>query len=473
MNQDSLNLGKIPPQNIEVEKAVLSAIMIEKGAINDVAGILSPDSFYKESHGKIYSAILDLHSNNDPIDLLTVVGKIKESSDLENVGGVIYLTELTNIVSSASNLVYHARMMAELSIKRKLIKMASEMLNDAYDDTTDALNLIGEVEKKIIDVNSSFFNSGKSRYVKQILPESIKGIEEASKKPNGVTGVPSGIPSLDKVTGGWQDSDLIIIGARSGMGKSDLAVNLVLGAAKAGFKTALYTLEMSDVQLVNRMIAVDREIERTKIRNGKLNEEDWNRLMKFSNEVSNRVILVDDPGIDYLSIRSSARSLKIKEKIDMVVVDYLQLIESLGGSKTTNDKVSEISRNLKLIAKELKIPVIALSQLSRAVETRGGDKRPIMSDLRDSGSIEQDADIVIFPYRPEYYGFENREDGSSTFQLMEIDIAKFRNGSVETVDSRYLGKFGKITEWVEDHPKYNPDKFTTSGASDFDTTPNF
>lgn len=468
------SIGKLPPQQIEFEEAVLGALMLEKDAVNEVTDILSPDSFYKDSHRLIYEAIVQLFVDSEPIDLLTVTGRLRKTGKLESCGGAFYITELTSKISSASNIQHHSRMIAESSIKRKIIGMASDLLKDAYDDTSDGVNLVDKAEKMIIEINSGYFSSGKAKYVKQILPEAIKAIEVASKKPSGVTGIPSGIYNLDKITGGWQNSDLIIVGARSGMGKSDLAVNLVLNAAKHGFKTALYTLEMSSLQLVNRMIAVDREIERTKIRSGNLNDFDWESLTKFSKKVADNAIVVDDPGINHISVRSSARKLKLKENIGMIVIDYLQLVESLGKGKTTNDKVSEISRSLKLMAKELNIPVIALSQLSRAVETRGGDKRPVLSDLRDSGSIEQDADLVIFPYRPEYYGFETREDGSSTFQLMEVDIAKHRNGSVETVDARYLGKYGKITDWEkisEVNTVYHPDRFHSSGVDSFESSP--
>ena len=471
------NIGKLPPQAIELEEAVLGAIMLEKDALNEVIDILSPDSFYSDKNKNIYEAILQLFSDNDPIDLLTVTNRLRKLGKLESSGGAFYVTELSAKVSSSSNIRYHSMIIAEMAIKRNLIRMASEIMSEAYSEKSEMMELVGKAEKMVLDINSGHVTSGKSKYVKQLLPEAIEGIRTASKKPTGITGVPSGIIALDKITGGWQNSDLVIIGARSGMGKSDLAVNLALNAAKAGVKSVIYTLEMSSIQMVNRMIAVDREIERTKLRNGKLDHEDWERLSKFSKEIAENTIVVDDPGINHISVRSSARRLKIKEKIGLILIDYLQLIDPLVKKKSKNEEVSEVSRNLKLMAKELNVPVIALSQLSRAVETRGGDKRPILSDLRDSGSIEQDADIVIFPYRPEYYGFDTREDGSSTFQLMEIDIAKHRNGSTETVDARYLGKFGKMTDWIkvpEVAPKqpdkyYNPNKFTETGIKDFES----
>lgn len=462
-------IGKLPPQNQELEEAILGALMLEKDSINDIIGILKPESFYNDQNKNIYEAILDLYASNSPIDLLTVTSKLRSKGKLEASGGAYRITEITSRVSSASNIEYHARLVVEASVKREIISMASKLLKDAYDDTSDGLALVDQAEKYIIDINSGF-HVGKSKYVRQILPEATKIIEDASKKPDGITGVPSGIWALDKTIGGWQKSDLILIAARPSMGKSDLAVNIVLGAASHGFKVALYTLEMSSVQLVNRMIAIESEIDRSKIKTGKLDENEWARFSKFPDKISNNAILVDDPGINHISVRGSARKLKMKEGIDLIVIDYLQLIESLGKG-STNDKVGEISRSLKMMAKELDIPVIALSQLSRSVETRGGDKRPFLSDLRDSGALEQDADIVIFPYRPEYYGITAREDGSSTFQLMEIDIAKHRNGITETIDTRYLGKFGKIVDWEkvpEVQEVYRPSQFPVSSSNSFD-----
>lgn len=451
--------GKLPPQAVDIEEAILGALMLEQDALSSVVDILKPESFYRQSHKVIYTAILELYSENEPIDILTVTNRLRKNGLLQDAGGAFLITDLTSKVSSSANIEYHSRIVAEMAIKREFISMGSELMKMAYDETVDTSEIISFSEKSVLGVNSGI-NSGKHKYVRQLFNDAVESIKKASQKPDGITGIPSGIYALDKIIGGWQDSDLILIGARPSMGKSDLAINLAINAAKNDFKVAIYSLEMSDIQNVNRMIAIDREIGRTEIRKGKLAEYEWTNLSMFSSKITNNIILVDEPKINHLSIRSSARKLYMKEKINMVIIDYMQLIEALGKG-STNDKVGEISRGLKLMAKELNIPVIALSQLSRSVETRGGDKRPNLSDLRDSGNLEQDADIVIFPYRPEYYGFETAPDGSSTYQLMELDIAKHRNGSVETVKSRYLGKFGKVIDWdkKEQQPVYNPHKF--------------
>jgi replicative DNA helicase len=451
--------GKLPPQAIEIEEAILGALLLDKNSIDKVTGIIKPESFYKESHKVIYNSILDLYLRNEPIDILTVTNDLRKKEKLNEAGGAFFVAELTSNVSSSANIEYHARIVAEKAIKRDFIRIGTELVKKGYDDTVDTIDLISFSEDSVIEVNS-YFTSGKSKYVRQLVGEAIEGIKNASMKPNGITGIPSGITPLDRVIGGWQNSDLVLIGARPSMGKTDLAINLAINAAKNDYKVAIYSLEMSDIQNVLRMMAIDREIGRTEIRKGSLTESDWSNLSMFSNKISNNIILMDEPNINHINIRSGARKLYLSEKINMIIIDYMQLIESPGSKLSQVQKIGEISRSLKLMAKELNIPVIALSQLSRAVETRGGDKRPQLSDLRDSGNLEQDADIIIFPYRPEYYGFETMEDGSSTYQLMELDIAKHRNGAVETVFARYLGKFGKIVDWknTQEEP-YNPNKF--------------
>lgn len=815
--------GKLPPQAVELEEAVLGAIMIEKDAINSVLDILKPDSFYKEAHSIIFSAIIDLYSKNEPIDILTVTSALRGLGKLEYVGGAFHVTELTSKVSSAANLEFHARIIVEQAMKRKLIAIGSELSKRGFEETTDAFELMNFIETSVIDMNSTLV-SGKSRYVKEYFNEAVQMIKNASKSADGLTGVPTGIKTLDQLTGGWQKTDLIVVGARPSMGKAqgtdnqiltpngfvkigsikvgdkiigsdgktqfvtgvfpqgvkdlyeisfgdgtktkscidhlwltksrnerkgkksasvkslkqiidsgirvnkdqrlnhsvqyispvefeekefkihpyvlgfcigdmnisglsvsnpekdiiekcrsllsisktiitdrkkaacdtygfcddgsneflfrnelkrlgldksksfnkfipkeylhgsldqriellrglvdtdgyvvkgsescieysttskmlcdditylvrslggrctnsklmgsytidgkskktrhyyrmnlsftnevvpvssekhlsryrkpknnlekfinsieyssteecvcisvsnedqlyitddfivthntDFAINLAVNAAKADKKVAVYSLEMGAIQNVQRMIAIDREIGRTEIRKGDLTESDWGSLSKFSSKIMNNIVLMDEPNVNHLTIRSGARKFHLKEKLGLIIIDYVQLIDSSSKSGSKNDQIGEISRALKLMAKELDIPVIVLSQLSRAVETRGGDKRPKLSDLRDSGAIEADADVVIFPYRPEYYGFTEDEDGNSTAQLMELDVAKHRNGALDTIKTRYKGKFGKITDWdmVEIQPSsptdiYRTDKFHSDGADDFD-----
>lgn len=465
-------LGKVPPQAVDLEQAILGGLMLESEYTPTVLEILSPDSFYKEAHKVIFSAIIDLFSKSEPIDLLTVTNQLRKSSNLEIAGGAFYITELTSIVGSAANIQYHSRIVQEQFIKREMIRIGSEMQKDGFEDSSDALEIVSKTESSLLKIVSGI-DSGTIFSGISLLKESITRIQEAGKKKDGITGIPSGIYELDKITGGWQNSELIIIAARPAMGKTDLALNLLTNASFHGFKGAVFSLEMSKDQLMDRFLAITCEIDREKIKRGKLDSADWMTISNKGNDILSRVFIADEPSLNTLNFRAKARRLKSKEKIDFLVVDYLQLMSSMVNG-STNDKISDISRTLKLTAKELNIPVIALSQLSRSVETRGGAKRPMLSDLRDSGAIEQDADIVIFPYRPIYYGIKESEDGLDTTQLMEIDIAKNRSGSVDTINARYLGKFGKVVNWNQEELKptdqgiYRTDKFSSNGISDFE-----
>lgn len=462
-------IGKLPPQNTGIEEAILGALMIERDALNEVIDIVHPNHFYKEGNRAVFEAILELYANNKPIDILTVTDTLKKAGKLELAGGAFNVTEMTSRVSSADNIEYHSRIIIEQSMKRDLIAMSSTVLKDSYDETTDVFDILSSVDKSVSDLTNTI-NPGSVRSAKNLYKSTIERIEAASKMPDGITGIPSGYSKLDKITAGWQDSDLIIIGARPSMGKTDLAINLSFNAALHGYKTALFSLEMSENQIMDRLMSINYEIDRGDIKRGKLQDYEWEKIVHINNKAFDNFLIADEPVLSTLGLRAKCRRLKAKEGIQLIVLDYLQLMKSdIHGS--TNDKIGDISRTLKLVAKELGIPVIALSQLSRAVETRGGDKRPMLSDLRDSGSVEQDADIVMFPYRPIYYGITSREDGSSTQQLMELDVAKNRNGKVDTVDLKYLGKYGKIVDFnaPESYTQtpYRPDKFHTSG-NDFD-----
>jgi replicative DNA helicase len=462
-------LGKLPPQSVELEEAVLGAILLEKDALTEVIEILSPECFYKDQNLVIYKAVLDLYSKNEPIDLLTVTAQLRKNGDIQVAGGAFYVTELTSKIGSAANIQHHSRIIYENYLKREVIKISSDSQKNAYDETTDAFELIGSIETSLMRVSLGI-SSGNVYVSYSLVMESIKRIQESAKKPNGITGVPSGLDAMDKITGGWQNSDLIIIAARPAMGKTDLAINLCMNGAKNGFKCALFSLEMSKEQLMDRALAISCLIDREKIKFGNLDKDDFMKISNPNEATFQNFIIADEPTLTTLSFKSKARRLKTQHKIDMIVVDYLQLMQSLE-SGSTNDKVSDISRTLKLVAKELNIPIIALSQLSRAVETRGGNKRPMLSDLRDSGAIEQDADIVLFPYRPIYYGISTRDDGTDCRQLMEVDFAKNRSGSVDTIDLKYLGKYGKVVNFNEPDekniilPKHD---FKTNGLNDFD-----
>jgi replicative DNA helicase len=449
-NQHNSLLGRIPPQSVDLEEAVLGALMLEKDAISDVVDILNIDCFYNPQHQVIFKAIIDLYAESKPIDILTVSDKLRKNGNIQVAGGAFYVTELTSKVASAANIEYHSRIIYEQFLKREIIKIGSNSQSSAYQEETDVFELISTIENSLVKISNGM-SSGAVYEGYSLVLESIERIKNSANKKDGITGIPSMFQEMDKITGGWQNSDLIIIAARPAMGKTDLAINLCLNGAKSGFKCALFSLEMSKEQLMDRALAIDCEIEREKIKFGKLDSDDWLKISNPHQETFKNFIIADEPTLTTLSFKSKARRLKLQHKIDMIVVDYLQLMQSMVGG-STNDKVSDISRTLKLTAKELNIPIIALSQLSRSVETRGGDKRPLLSDLRDSGAIEQDADIVLFPYRPIYYGIQSRGDGVDCTQLMEIDFAKNRSGSTSTIDLRYLGKFGKVVGF-NDIPK--------------------
>jgi replicative DNA helicase len=474
MRNQTNNLGIVPPQAVELEMAVLGAVLLEKDALESIIEILTDDSFYKDSHRVIFKAILDLFSDSEPIDMLTVTQRLRKQGNLEIAGGAFYITDLTSSVGSAANIEFHARIIQEHYIKRQVIRFSSEASKFAYQETSDAFEVLTKVETDISSITNSM-NAGNVFTGYSLLENSFKRIKVASEKPDGITGIPSNFKELDKITGGWQGSDLIIIAARPAMGKTDLALNIALNASKLGFKTGLFSLEMSKEQLMDRALAIDCMIDRGKIKSGRLDPSDWLSLTKPNANTFKNFYIADEPTLSTYGLRAKCRRLKKKEGIQMIVIDYLQLMTSeVKGS--TNDQVSHISRTLKLIAKELNIPVIALSQLSRAVETRGGDKRPMLSDLRDSGAIEQDADMVLFPYRPIYYGITQMSDGTDTKQLMQIDIAKHRSGSVDTVNTRYLGKYGKIVNFEDSEESLTSNKsefnqvnkFASNGLNDFE-----
>ena len=449
-NESLSALGKLPPQAIDMEEAVLGALMLEKDALTAVVDILSPGSFYKDAHGLIYEAILDLFNAGEPIDLLTVVNQLRKNGSLELAGGVIFITELTSKVSSASNIEYHARIITEQAMKRDMIKISSEIQKEAFEDTTDVFELLDKMEQSLFEISE---NNIKKNYVdmRSIMREAITELEGKKGQKDGLTGVPSGFTALDRVTSGWQKSDLVIIAARPAMGKTAFVLSVLRNAAVDHDRpVAIFSLEMSSIQLVNRLISSEAELDSEKIKKGNLADYEWQQLIHKTGKLTSAPLFVDDtPSLSILELRAKCRRLKAQNDVQLIVIDYLQLMsgDSKGGNGGNREQeISSISRALKKIAKELSVPVIALSQLSRAVETRGGDKRPQLSDLRESGAIEQDADIVMFLYRPEYYGITEDEDGNNTAGVGEVIIAKHRNGSLENVKLRFIGKYTKFTD---------------------------
>ena len=444
------NLGKLPPQAIDLEEAVLGALMLEKDALTTVIDILKPESFYKDANQEVYRAIVDLFNNSEPVDMLTVANRLREMGKLEVVGGAYYLTELTSRVNSAANIEFHARVVAEMSIKRELIRISSEIQHDAFEDTTDAFLLLDRTEQSLFEVSESNVRKNYAD-MRSIMREALNELEARKDHQDGLTGVPSGFSSLDRITSGWQSSDLVIIAARPGMGKTAFVVTAMRNAAvDFNHPVAIFSLEMSNVQLVNRLISAEAELESDKIKKGTLADYEWEQLVHKTAKLSSAPIFIDDtPALSILELRAKCRRLKAQHNVKLIIVDYLQLMtgdSTRGNSGNREQEIASISRALKNIAKELDVPVLALSQLSRAVETRGGDKRPQLSDLRESGSIEQDADLVMFLYRPEYYGITEDENGQPTHGLGEVIIAKHRNGSLDTAQLKFIGKYTKFTD---------------------------
>ncbi len=444
--------GKLPPQAIEVEHAVLGAIMIDKDAFPAVMEILSEESFYVQSHQSIFAAMIQLFEDSKPIDMLTVAEQLRKDGALDMVGGPVALIDLTNKVASSANIEFHARILAQKHIQRELITVSNSIIEEAYEDTTDVFDLLDESEQKLFSITQN--NLGrKTQSMSAVLAKVMKNLETLSEKDDSMTGITSGYTEIDKVTSGWQRSDLIILAARPGMGKTALTLNMARNAAVAGMPVAIFSLEMSNEQLVSRIISSEIELEGKKIRNGDLSESEWKILHNKINDLEKMQIYIDDtPGINSFELRAKCRRLKKQYDIQLIIIDYLQLMTG-GGSKTGNreQEISSISRALKSLAKELNVPVIALSQLNRSVEVRGGDKRPVLSDLRESGAIEQDADIVTFIYRPEYYGLEfwNDENEEPCAGQAEFIIAKHRNGELKNIRLKFIKEYAKFENLEE------------------------
>lgn len=439
----SLEKGKLPPQALDLEEAVLGAMMIDKKGIDDVIDILSPEVFYKESHQLIYEAIYTLFQNSEPTDLLTVSNQLRKAGHIDLVGGDYYLVNLTQKVSSSAHIEFHARIILQKFIQRKLITISSEIIEEAYDDTIDVFDLLDDAETKLFEVTQGNLKKG-SETAEGLVSQAIRKIEEISNK-SGLSGIPTGFNKLDALTSGWQASDLVILAARPGMGKTAFVLSMTKNMAiDFNVPVALFSLEMSSVQLITRMISSVTGISSGKLRKGNLERHEWELLNVKVKDLSRAPIYIDDtPSLSIFDLRAKARRLASQHGIKIIVIDYLQLMTagSQKGSGNREQEISTISRNLKALAKELNIPVIALSQLSRAVETRGGSKRPLLSDLRESGAIEQDADIVSFIFRPEYYGILewDDEDRSPCEGQAEFIVAKHRNGGLDNIRLKFTG----------------------------------
>ena len=427
--------GKVQPQALDFEAVVLGALMLDKDAMDIVVEVLKEGSFYKEAHQLIYRAILALYEKRHPIDLLTVTEKLKSSGDIDLVGGSYYLVELTGRVGSSASIEYHSRIIEQKAIGRNVIKLCSKGIKDAYEGG-DVFSLVDDLTTNVMELADY---GGQAQKMTDIASANLAQYEKWSKGNGAITGVPTGFPLLDKLTSGWQPSDLIILAARPGMGKTAMVLALAKAAAENGFPVALFSLEMAANQLVQRLDGIEAEVSIHKLKSGKFEEVDYNNLHRAVEHNSGLPIYIDDtPGINLMECRAKAKKLYKRKGIGLVIIDYLQLMSGDGNSFNREQEIAQISRGLKGLAKELGVPVIALSQLNRSVETRGGSKRPQLSDLRESGAVEQDSDIVSFIYRPEYYDILEDENGQSLKGLAEVIVAKHRNGPLDTVKLRYL-----------------------------------
>ena len=432
--------GTVPPQAVELEEAVLGALMLERDSIITVQEFVVADAFYTEEHRLIYKAIEELSAELKPVDLFTVTEKLRSKKQLTKVGGATYLAQLTQKVGSAANVEFHAKIVAQKYVQRELIRSATEIQRRSYDDETDVTELIGFAESEIFNVAEGHVKRS-VQSSQDVLQRTIRQIEEASKNAGAFNGVPSGFMALDRITLGWQPSDLIIVAARPSMGKTAFVLSMARNmAVEHENGVAFFSLEMSATQLMMRLVVAETGLRSEDIRSGRLTPEQWRHLENSVKPLAAAQLFIDDtPALSVFEFRSKARRLKRHNDIKIIIIDYLQLMTGTQDSKGNREQeVAFISRTLKAIAKELNVPIIALSQLNRSAEARGGSKRPQLSDLRESGAIEQDADIVAFIHRPEYYGFTQAEDGTPTAGLAEIILAKHRNGAVTDISLRFI-----------------------------------
>ena len=444
--------GKVPPQAKDLEEAVLGAIMLEKSAFDTVVEILKPECFYADSHQRIYRAMQGLQQKNQPIDILTVVEELKMREELDLIGGPYYVTRLTNAVISSANIEAHSRIILQKFIQRELIRISGEIIGDAYEDSTDVFDLLDDAESKLFEITNNHLRKNFDS-IDTVLVKTVNRIEDMRHRNEDITGVPSGFASLDHVTYGWQQTDLIILAARPSVGKTAFALNLARNAALHPSKptpVAFFSLEMSASQLVQRILSAESEIWLEKIARGKLEEHEMKQLYaRGIQRLAQAPIFIDDTAaLNIFELRAKCRRLKNKHNVGLILIDYLQLMSGTGDRNSNREQeISRISRDLKSLAKELQVPIIALSQLSREVEKRKeGNKIPQLSDLRESGAIEQDADMVMFLYRPEYYDITANEHGESNKGETHVRIAKHRNGSLENIKLRAMLHIQKFVD---------------------------
>jgi replicative DNA helicase len=443
-------IDRVPPQNVEAEQSVLGAMLIEREAISRVAEFLRPEDFYREAHRLIYTIILDLFNKNDAVDMVTVTENLRKVDKLESVGGISYITSLANSIPTAANVIYHARIIEEKSLLRLLINAATEIASMGYEGSDEAAQILDQAERKILEVSGRKIGRDFTP-ISTIVMDTFNKIEQLYASKGGITGLPTGFKDLDRLTSGLQPSDLILIAARPSMGKTAFVLNIAQHIAiKEKKAVAFFSLEMSKEQLVQRMLCAEAPIDAQRLRIGELEANDWTKLVRASDRLSAAPIFIDDTaGITVLEMRSKARRLKIEHNLSLIIIDYLQLMQGNTGSHRSENRqqeISEISRSLKALARELHVPVVALSQLSRSVESRQV-KKPMLSDLRESGSLEQDADIVAFLYREDYYDPETDKKN-----ITDVIIAKHRNGPVDSIQLFFHKQFTKFVDLSKQIP---------------------
>lgn len=439
MSTEIQSLGRIPPHSVEGEQSVLGSMILDKNAIVTATEILRPNDFYKEAHREIYESILDIHNRDEPVDLITLSEELKKRNTLDAIGGILYLADLSEAVSTTANIRFYCEIVEEKSILRRLITASNEIIAKGYEADEDINIIIDAAEKKIFDITQKRNREGLDP-IKEVLLESFSRIEQMSQNKSNITGLTTGFLDLDQKTSGLQKSDLVLVAARPSMGKTAFSVNLAVNSAlKGDASVAIFSLEMSKEQLVQRMLSSESHVELQKIINGRLNEDDWPKLLRAMGPLSQAKVFIDDtPGITLMEMKAKCRKLKIEKGLDLIMIDYLQLMSGEGRNENRQQEISAISRGLKGLAKEMDCPVVALSQLSRAPEIRS-DHRPILSDLRESGAIEQDADIVMFLYRDDYYYPDSEKKN-----IGEVIIAKHRNGPTGTVELVFMGEYTKF-----------------------------
>lgn len=450
LSEDLLEKGmRVPPQAVEVEKSVLGAMLLDKEAVGVAIENIDDTIYYRDAHRKIYLAMVSLYEKNEPIDVITLSDELKRRDELEDIGGTYYLTELAAMVPSAANIEYHLNIIRNKSILRQLIVVCGSIIKSAYDESEEAEKILDIAEAEVLGISQTTRQQN-YEWVKPLIMDTIHELEKLHQTSHeGIIGVPSGYRDLDNLLAGFQRSDLIILAGRPSMGKTAFALNLARNAGvDHNVPVGFFSLEMSNHQLVQRLLCAESEIDSQRLRTGRLKESEWPKLSRRIGRLVEAPIYIDDtPAMDIMKLRARARRMAAEKKIGMVIVDYMQLMEAPRGMDSRQQEISFISRSLKNLAKELKIPVIALSQLSRAVEMREW-KRPTLADLRESGAIEQDADVVMFVYRPELYGITNFDDQekSSTENVVELIIGKHRNGPTGSTKMVFIKNYGKFAD---------------------------